>query len=260
MRYDPERHHRRSIRLRGYDYRAAGAYFITIVVQDRACLFGEVVEGAMCLNDAGQMVERWWLELNRRFPHVSTDAYVVMPNHFHGIVVIHSRPPDTTTTPDSTGAHGGGAHGGDAHDGGAHDGGIPDVGADLRVCPDSGGAHGVGADLRVCPDSGGAHGVGADLRVCPDSGGAHTGAPLPTIVQWFKTMTTNEYIRMVKHAGWTPFQGRLWQRNYYEHIIRNERALERIRDYILTNPLHWHLDRENTHAIGINSLEEEWFG
>ena len=208
MRYDPERHHRRSIRLRGYDYRAVGAYFITVVVQDRARLFGEVLEGAMRLNDAGRMLERWWLELNCRFPHVSTDAYVVMPNHFHGIVVIHSRPPDTTAPPD------------------------------------------VGADLRVCPNT----------RVCPDSGGAHAGAPLPTIVQWFKTMTTNEYIRMVKHAGWTPFRGRLWQRNYYEHIIRNERALERIRDYILTNPLHWHLDRENTHAIGINSLEEEWFG
>ena len=133
MRYDPERHHRRSIRLRGYDYRAAGAYFITIVVQDRACLFGEVVEGAMCLNDAGRMVERWWLELNRRFPHVLTDAYVVMPNHFHGIVVIHSPPPDTTAP--------------------------PDVGADLRVCPNT----------RVCPDSGGAHDVGADLRVCPTS-------------------------------------------------------------------------------------------
>jgi hypothetical protein len=154
----------------------------------------------------------------------------------------------------------GGTHDGGAHDGGAHAGaplqgvggahGAPDVGADLRVCPDSGSAHDVGADLRVCPNT----------RVCPDSGGAHAGAPLPTIVQWFKTMTTNEYIRMVKHAGWTPFQGRLWQRNYYEHIIRNERALERIRDYILTNPLHWHLDRENTHAIGINSLEEEWFG
>jgi len=332
MRYDPERHHRRSIRLRGYDYRAVGAYFITIVAQDRACLFGEVVEGAMRLNDAGRMVERWWLELNCRFPHVLTDAYVVMPNHFHGIVVIHSPPPDTTAPPDvgadlrvcpdSMGAHGVGA---DLRvrpntrvcpdSGGAHAGaplqrvrpdstGTPDVGADLRVCPDSMGAHGVGADLRVrpntrvcpdsggahagaplqrvrpdstgtpdvgadlrvCPDSMGAHGVGADLRVrpntrvCPDSGGAHTGAPLPTIVQWFKTMTTNEYIRMVKHAGWTPFQGRLWQRNYYEHIIRNERALERIRDYILTNPLHWHLDRENTHAIGINSLEEEWFG
>jgi len=291
MRYDPERHHRRSIRLRGYDYRAVGAYFITIVVQDRACLFGEVVDSEMRLSEAGRMVERWWLELNCRFPHVLTDAYVVMPNHFHGIVVIHSPPPDTTAPPDvgadlrvcpdsarvgadlrvcpdSGGTHDGGAHtSGGAHAGAplqgvgsAHDGGAHGVGADLRVCPDSGGTHDVGADLRVCPDSGGAHDVGADLRVCPDSGGAHTGAPLPTIVQWFKTMTTNEYIRMVKHAGWTPFQGRLWQRNYYEHIIRNERALERIRDYILTNPLHWHLDRENTHAIGINSLEEEWFG
>jgi putative transposase len=320
MRYDPERHHRRSIRLRGYDYRAVGAYFITIVAQDRACLFGEVVDGEMRLSEAGRMVERWWLELNRRFPHVSTDAYVVMPNHFHGIVVIHSPPPDTTAPPDvgadlrvcpdsaRVGADlrvcpdSGGTHDGGTHDGGAHAGaplqgvggahGAHGVGADLRVCPDSMGAHtgaplqrvrpdstgapDVGADLRVCPDSMGAHtgaplqrvrpdstgapDVGADLRVCPDSMGAHTGAPLPTIVQWFKTMTTNEYIRMVKHAGWTPFQGRLWQRNYYEHIIRNERALERIRDYILTNPLHWHLDRENTHAIGINSLEEEWFG
>jgi putative transposase len=115
MRYDPERHHRRSIRLRGYDYRAVGAYFITIVAQDRACLFGEVVDGEMRLSEAGRMVERWWLELNCRFPHVLTDAYVVMPNHFHGIVVIHSPPPDTTAP--------------------------PDVGADLRVCPDSMGAH-----------------------------------------------------------------------------------------------------------------------
>ena len=189
MRYDPERHHRRSIRLRGYDYRAAGAYFITIVVQDRACLFGEVVEGAMCLNDAGRMVERWWLELNRRFPHVLTDAYVVMPNHFHGIVVIHSRPPDTTAPPDvgadlrvcpdSGGTHDGGAHAGAPLQGvgGAH--GAHGVGADLRVCPDSMGAH-TGAPLqRVCPDSTGAPDVGADLRVCPntrvcpDSGGTH---------------------------------------------------------------------------------------
>jgi putative transposase len=296
MRYDPERHHRRSIRLRGYDYRAAGAYFITIVAQDRACLFGEVVDGEMRLSEAGRMVERWWLELNCRFPHVLTDAYVVMPNHFHGIVVIHSPPPDTTAPPDvgadlrvcpdSGGAHDGGAHAG-APLQSPDLGGAPDVGADLRVCPyptdtpnptdipnphptdayggdaHDGGAH-AGAPLQS-PDLGGAPDVGADLRVCPDSGGthdggAHAGAPLPTIVQWFKTMTTNEYIRMVKHAGWTPFRGRLWQRNYYEHIIRNERALERIRDYILTNPLHWHLDRENTHAIGINSLEEEWFG
>jgi len=81
--------------------------------------------------------------------------------------------------------------------------------------------------------------------------GAHTGAPqptgapLPTIVQWFKTMTTNEYIRGVKELGWEPFPGKLWQRNYYEHIVRNERALNALREYIRNNPLKWALDMDN---------------
>jgi hypothetical protein len=89
-------------------------------------------------------------------------------------------------------------------------------------------------------------GVRADLRVCPDEEpGARTGAPLPEIVQWFKTMTTNEYIRGIKQSHWTPFCGRLWQRNYYEHIIRDEVSLDRIRRYIAENPLCWYLDREN---------------
>ena len=75
--------------------------------------------------------------------------------------------------------------------------------------------------------------------------GAHIGAPLPEIVQWFKTMTTNEYIRGVKTMGWPPFPGKLWQRNYYEHIIRNEAELDRIRTYIANNPTQWALDDEN---------------
>ena len=92
--------------------------------------------------------------------------------------------------------------------------------------------------------------VGADLRVRPDPGapmieGTHTGVPLPRIVQWFKTMTTNEYIRGVKRYGWAPFQGRLWQRNYYEHVIRNEEDLEDIRQYIVGNPAQWPEDVEN---------------
>ena len=72
--------------------------------------------------------------------------------------------------------------------------------------------------------------VGADLRVCPDINnddkdkGEHTGSPLHKIVQWFKTMTTNEYIRRIKLFDWHSFNGKLWQRNYYEHIIRNERG------------------------------------
>jgi REP element-mobilizing transposase RayT len=205
MRYDPEKHHRRSLRLKGYDYSQAGAYFITIVTQDRACLFGEVVDGEMRLNEAGRMVEKWWAELNHKFPNVRTDEFVIMPNHFHGIIVITSNP----------------------------------VGADLCVCPipDEPGKSGT-------PDRG-AH-VGADLRVCPDDEtGAHAGAPLPEIIQWFKMMITNEYIRSVKQSGWPPFRGRLWQRNYYEHIIHNDESLNHIRQYIADNPLRWAFDREN---------------
>ncbi|GAA5225379.1 transposase [Membranihabitans marinus] len=82
--------------------------------------------------------------------------------------------------------------------------------------------------------------VGANLRVCPS-----TGTPLPQIVQWFKTMTTNEYIRGVKSKGWQPFDGKLWQRNYWEHIIRNERSYNNIVNYIRSNPMKWDADNIN---------------
>jgi len=185
MKYDPDKHYRHSIRLKGYDYGQSGAYFVTVVTQDRACLFGEIVNGKTLLNDAGGMIEHWWFELNHKFPTVETDEFVVMPNHFHGIVAI----------------------------------------ADVTV----------GADLRVGLVRKGAHAVPS---------GAHTGAPLPTVVQWFKTMTTNEYIRGVKTLRWTPFRGQLWQRNYYEYVIRDEESLDRIRRYILDNPARWTFDHE----------------
>jgi len=63
-------------------------------------------------------------------------------------------------------------------------------------------------------------------------------------------MTTNEYIRGVKTSQWPPFAGKLWQRNYYEHIIRNGQSLNRIREYIAQNPLRWHLDPENPSPTG----------
>jgi REP element-mobilizing transposase RayT len=176
MPYDPSRHHRRSIRLKGYDYSQAGAYFITLCTQDRACLFGKVVNGEMRLNDAGRMVLAEWNRLTERFPHLVLDAFVVMPNHVHGILVI--------TDP------------------------APTVGAT----------------------------VGATLVVAPTVG---------NIIGAFKSRVTVEYIRGVKTSGWPPFRGRLWQRNYYEHIIRNERALNAIRQYIMENPRRWQMDREN---------------
>ena len=75
--------------------------------------------------------------------------------------------------------------------------------------------------------------------------GGHVGPPLQRIMQWFKTMTTNEYIHGVKEHGWPAFQGNLWQRSFYEHVIRDEESLNRIREYIVNNPQRWELDREN---------------
>jgi REP element-mobilizing transposase RayT len=97
--------------------------------------------------------------------------------------------------------------------------------------------------------------VGADLRVCPDKNnddikkGEHIGSPLHHIIQWFKTMTTNKYIACVNQYDWLRFNGKLWQRNYYEHIIRNETELNNIREYIRYNPLKWDEDEENPNRI-----------
>ena len=88
MTYEPQKQHRRSIRLKGYDYANSGAYFVTIVTQGRACLFGEIVNAETRLNDSGSVIERWWFELNNKFRTVETDDFVIMPNHFHGFVVI----------------------------------------------------------------------------------------------------------------------------------------------------------------------------
>lgn len=176
MTLDPDIHHRRSIRLRGYDYSQAGMYFVTICTQGRLRLFGEVVDGVMKLNDAGLMIERWYFNLKNKFSNIECGEFVCMPNHIHAIVV--------------------------------------NVGADLRVRP--GQTHG--------------------------SAPTGVGTSLSRVVQWFKTMSTNEYIRGVEQNGWQPFPAKLWQRNYYEHIIRDEDSYLKIAEYIQTNPQRWQMD------------------
>ena len=96
MRQNLPEPNRRSIRLPGYDYSQAGAYFVAIYVKDRECLFGDIVNRELVLNNAGQMVETVWNELPKFYPRVSTDAFQIMPNHIHGIIVIirhHAVPP-----------------------------------------------------------------------------------------------------------------------------------------------------------------------
>lgn len=202
MRYDPEIHHRRSIRLKGYDYSHSGAYFVTIVTQGRAALFGTIENGEMQLNDAGEMIVKWWNELPNKFPQITLGAFVIMPNHVHGIIIIEAIVPD-----DNDGRR---------------------VGGNLRVPP------------GLADGQEGGH-VGPPQQPPQQK----PNAPFSQMIQWFKTMTTNEYIRGVKELGWPRFDGKLWQRDYYEHILRNADEANRIHLYIEANPSHWSEDEEN---------------
>jgi REP element-mobilizing transposase RayT len=125
MTYDPSRHHRRSIRLKGYDYSRPGAYFITIVAQDRACLFGKVVDGVMHLSEVGQIIAESWQWLAAQYDYVTLDAWVVMPNHIHGIIVITDQGGDDGGRGGDNGGGGGnnGGRGGNDVGGGGNDGG-----------------------------------------------------------------------------------------------------------------------------------------
>jgi REP element-mobilizing transposase RayT len=90
-KFDPQKHHRRSIRLKGYDYSSVGAYYVTIVAWQRECLFGEVVNKEMILSSYGEIVQKWWDEIPIHFPNVETGAFIVMPNHIHGIIFMMER-------------------------------------------------------------------------------------------------------------------------------------------------------------------------
>ena len=203
MRYNPERHHRKSIRLQGYDYSKAGAYFVTMCSQDRECLFGEIVEGKMHLNDAGRLVLDEWEALAIRFPGIELDAFVVMPNHVHGVIVIGSGKDEE----------------GDAIQGDA---------------------------------------IQGDHKGRPY--GEFSTQNIPTlgdVIGALKSRVTLEYIRGVKEGRFPGFRGKLWQRNYYEHIIRNEDSLNRIKLYIASNPANWESDNDNP-TCATSRLEETW--
>lgn len=197
MPYNPNIHHRRSIRLQGYDYSSAGMYFITICVQGMECFFGEIANGEMILNDAGKMVNKWWKKIPEKFSDIELDVYQIMPNHFHAIVI--------------------------------------NVGVHPRVRPDSDDDHAPNSDA----ENGQTHGSAPTDNANENILGEHVGSPLYEIVQWFKTMSTNEYIRGVKTLGWERFNGKLWQRNYYEHIIRDGKSYQTISNYIVNNPANW---------------------
>jgi REP element-mobilizing transposase RayT len=159
MKYDPNKHHRRSIRLKGYDYAKAGAYFITICTWQRQNLFGEIVNSEMQLSDHGEIIQFYWDKLPKHHHHLELDTFIIMPNHVHGILVL-----------------------------------LDDASGKFRHA-------------------------------------------LPEILRGFKTFSAR-HINKIRHLTGVS----VWQRGYYEHIVRHEESLMAIREYIVNNPLSWEKD------------------
>jgi len=188
---------RKLIRLKGYDYSQAGACFLTICAQDGIHFFGDINDGGMILSDAGEMIEKWYFEIENKYPHVTCGDHVIMPNHFHCIIVISSAFGD-----------------GDGNNQVAQVGALSEKGRQSQ-------------------------------RQGQEERGSPRRESIFDIVSWFKTMTTNEYIRGVKNKKWPRFEKRFWQQRYWDRIIRNETELSQIRQYIIDNPRSWVDDKLN---------------
>ena len=164
MAFDPQRHHRHSIRLRHYQYDTAGDYAVTICAAHKEQLFGSIGNGTMQLNESGRAVEAEWLNLTVRYPNVVLDEFILMPNHLHGIIFLS-----------------------------------PNLIIPTEPSP-----------------------------------------TLGTVIGAFKSLSARAF---GQHSG--DNSSRIWQRNYYEQIIRSETMLNAMRLYIAHNPAHWHDDPEN---------------
>jgi hypothetical protein len=204
-RYNPTIHHRRSIRLKGYDYSQAGLYFITICVQDKTCLFGKVVNGKMALNEAGKIAVSCWLDIPVHFPNATLHEYVVMPNHIHGIVELSGT---------SVGAKNI----------------SPEIGTEnetFRI-----GAKNILTEnwaKNISPQR-------TESSKSESSQPRGTSQTIGSIVRGFKIGVT-KWMRQNSNVH------HVWQRNYYEHIIRDELSYIRIASYIIDNPEKWKDDK-----------------
>jgi len=190
MKYNPDKHHRRSIRLKDYDYSQAGAYFITICTYKKECLFGNIIDGIVHLNNFGHCVLSCWNNIPKHYPHAQLDEFVIMPNHIHGIIILLDKRP-------------------------------------------------VGAGLRPALFRKGSTALSkrAGFKPAPNGKDTKKRHSLSEIVRAFKTFSSRE-INKIRGSIGCP----VWQRNFYEHVIRNESDLNDTRQYIINNPLRWEDD------------------
>ena len=194
MPYNPEIHHRQSNRLPGYNYTQHGMYFVTVCTHGRECLFGKIIDSQMIMNDLGHVVAEEWVKTAEIRSNVELDIWVVMPNHFHAIVVIDDDNPPRR--------------------------------GDLRS-PFFQQTHGESIKPFRSANQG-------DRQVAPTGPRAKS---IGAIMSGFKSAVTKR-INIVRQTPGLP----LWQRNYWDHVIRDEADLKRIREYVATNPLRWESD------------------
>jgi len=221
MNYDPHRHHRRSIRLKGYDYSQAGAYFITICCHNMVCRFGEIVGAGLApalkiddvikgqpqgiaptmrLNEYGQIAYDEWGKLPERYPNFELDVFQIMPNHLHGIIV------------------------------------LTDVGAGLApaLLPPA-----QIDDMENVTTSN-----GQPSKIQPPNIKGQPQGIAPTvgdIVGAYKSLVANGCLTIFKKNK--EKMGKFWQRDYYEHIIRDDQSYQTISNYIINNPAKWTDDK-----------------
>ncbi len=247
--------HRRSIRLKGYDYSQPGAYFFTSCALRRMCLFGDLRDNQMQLSRFGVIVQECWRQLPYHYQGVSLDAFIVMPNHVHGIILLgdssrsgagESRAglrPAPTAAPDECSSR-------RETDAGLSVADVPvmltsTVGAGLGPAPTSQHVensstvrtdcvHAVTAGSTISVET-----VGAGLRPALPST-ANNGPRLFEIIRAFKSFSSRA-INEIRRTPGLP----VWQRNYFERIIRDEDGLRQARGYILNNPQRWSVDHEN---------------
>jgi len=179
MTFNPQIHYRRSIRLKGYDYGQRGMYFVTLCAYNKQCIFGQIVDNKMILNEFGKIAYEEWLKTSISRPAIELHEFIIMPNHLHGIIVIANQNWNFTTC---TGP------------------------------------------WQQCTQT-------------MEQFGKPTSNTIPTIIRGYKATVTKQ-INVLRSRPTYP----VWQRNYYEHIIRNEESYQTIREYVWNNPFKWYED------------------
>ena len=207
MKYNPEIYQRRSIRLKSHDYSRVGVYFVTVCTQNRECLFGDIVNWGMILNEFGQIAHNMWKKIPDRYSNVELDIFRIMPNHMHAIIVI-----------------------GDTNENII-------VGAPLAGAQKTTTRAGASPAPTIMND------IVNDVDTAKTiSGACAMPKTIGDVVGSYKSMVANECLKTYKSKD--TFRGKMWQRNYYEHIIRDD-ELNRVREYIANNPAQWEMDEEN---------------